>query len=317
MYFMTKPVFYQGKRLSPECITMMYQITIGHIMLAIAMIIMCVSLIASGFFGHMASDLYEIYSYKNSYNYEISSETKKLETNSNLYGITLISEGNLNKAFKESLIRFNIETPSISQYLGENTNTTSETPNDVSNEETVHIDEVKPLESEVVVEEEKVEVENTPPIITSSDGYVAGTTVTVTSEALDGLVANNYYGYTKEDYDYLLMTIVGEAQNCSVTEQMYVGSVVLNRYYADSWFKYGDTIKDICLAPNQYTCFKYGGAYKTPTETNKQVAAQLLKYGSILPANVIWQSLFKQGDGVYWYFEDTGTYICYNDGMPY
>lgn len=160
-------------------------------------------------------------------------------------------------------------------------------------------------------EEEKVEEQPddgnsyTPTEITTTDEY---------PPIKDGFPAppdDSYYTYTQEDYDYLLMTIVGEAQNCSKLHQMYVGSVVLNRLHSDKYFSYGDCIKNIVLAPSQYICFADGGAYRTPTDLNIEVANELIANGSILPSNVIFQAEFKQGEGVY---EKIGnTYFCYKD----
>ena len=122
---------------------------------------------------------------------------------------------------------------------------------------------------------------------------------------------DSYYTYTQEDYEYLLMTIVGEAQNCSKLHQMYVGSVVLNRLHSTKYFSYGDCIKNIVLAPRQYACFADGGAYREPTDLNIEVANELIANGSILPSNVIFQAEFKQGDGVYAHIGN--TYFCYQD----
>ena len=120
------------------------------------------------------------------------------------------------------------------------------------------------------------------------------------------------YQYTEEDYKYLLMCIVGEAQNCSKKHQMYVGSVVLNRLHNEKYFSYAHCIKDVVLAEGQYTCFRPGGnAYRDPTDLNIEVAKELIAGGSILPANVVFQAEFKQGDGVY---EKIGnTYFCYKN----
>ena len=52
-------------------------------------------------------------------------------------------------------------------------------------------------------------------------------------------------------------------------------------------------------------------AYREPTEENIAAAEYVLENGSQLPENCIFQSLHQQGNGVYKYFEDTGTYICY------
>lgn len=119
---------------------------------------------------------------------------------------------------------------------------------------------------------------------------------------------NHTQWWTEEDYQYLLMIIVGEAQNCSRQEQMYVGSVVLNRLHS-SWFPKQNTIKQVATAKGQYACMWDGNAYKTPTETNKEVALELLKNGSVLPENVVFQALFKQGNGVY--CKINKTYFCY------
>lgn len=119
---------------------------------------------------------------------------------------------------------------------------------------------------------------------------------------------NHGQWWTEEDYQYLLMIIVGEAQNCSRQEQMYVGSVVLNRLHS-SWFPKQNTIKQVATAKGQYACMWDGNAYKTPTETNKEVALELLKNGSVLPGNVVFQALFKQGNGVY--CKINKTYFCY------
>lgn len=115
--------------------------------------------------------------------------------------------------------------------------------------------------------------------------------------------------YTNEDMYYLTCAIVGEGQNTSFEEQIAVASVVVNRLNSE-WFNY-DTIKEVCTAPGQYTSFSNGMAYREPTEENIAAAEYVLENGSQLPENCIFQSLHKQGNGVYKYFEDTGTYICY------
>ena len=159
--------------------------------------------------------------------------------------------------------------------------------------------------------EEKVEEQP------DNGNYYIPTEVTSTDEyppIKEGFPAppdDSYYTYTQEDYEYLLMIIVGEAQNCSKLHQMYVGSVVLNRLHDEKYFSYGDCIKSIALAPKQYACFPAGVAYKTPTALNIEVANELIANGSILPANVIFQAEFTQGDGVY--AQIGNTYFCYKD----
>ena len=159
--------------------------------------------------------------------------------------------------------------------------------------------------------EEKVEEQpdngnsHTPTEVTTTDEYPP------IKEGFPAPPDDSYYTYTQEDYEYLLMTIVGEAQNCSKLHQMYVGSVVLNRLHSTKYFSYGDCIKNIVLAPSQYTCFANGLAYREPTDLNIEVANELIANGSILPANVIFQAEFEQGHGVY--AQIGNTYFCYKD----
>ena len=115
--------------------------------------------------------------------------------------------------------------------------------------------------------------------------------------------------YTDEDLYYLTCAIVGEGQNVTFEEQIAVASVVINRLNSE-WFDYS-SIKEVCTAPGQYSSFSNGMAYREPTEENMAAAKYVLENGSQLPGNCIFQSLHQQGNGVYKYFEDTGTYICY------
>jgi len=125
-------------------------------------------------------------------------------------------------------------------------------------------------------------------------------------------VSETTQSWTEEDYKYLVMVLTGECQTFSYENQIKVGSVVLNRRASTKYFKNQNTIKDVCLAPGQYSCFRDGGtAYRTPTETTIKAALFLLENGSQLPANVLFQAQFKQGDGVY---EQIGnTYLCYKN----
>lgn len=120
----------------------------------------------------------------------------------------------------------------------------------------------------------------------------------------DGSV--NYFGWSLEDFTFLSECISGEAQGCSWKHMLYVGSVVLNRKYHS---EFPNTIKDVCLEPGQYVCFNNGICYTVATEKCKAAAYELLKHGSLLPKNVIFQAQFEQGDGVYQKIDN--TYFCY------
>lgn len=112
--------------------------------------------------------------------------------------------------------------------------------------------------------------------------------------------------YTEEDLDVLAHVICGEAQSSPDDEQLYVGSVVLNRR-ADPRFP--NSIKGVVFQKGQYACVGDGNYYREPTERNWANARMLLENGSVLPPNVIWQSGGKQGKGVY--LRTKWHYYCY------
>lgn len=102
--------------------------------------------------------------------------------------------------------------------------------------------------------------------------------------------------YSEEDLYILAHVICGEAQGCPDDEQLYVGSVVLNRKNHPG---FPDTIKGVVFAPGQYSCTRDGNYYREPTDRNWANARHLLENGSVLPGNVVWQSGGRQGRGVF------------------
>lgn len=112
--------------------------------------------------------------------------------------------------------------------------------------------------------------------------------------------------YTQEDLDVLAHVICGEAQCYSDTEQLYVGSVVLNRV-ADP--RYPNTIRGVVFQRGQYACTRDGNYYREPTIRNWMNARFLLENGSVLPVNVVYQSGSRQGKGVY--IRTSRHYYCY------
>lgn len=102
--------------------------------------------------------------------------------------------------------------------------------------------------------------------------------------------------YSQEDYEVMVQLLTGECQNQGWECQVAVGSVALNRV-AHKW--YPDTLYEVAHQKGQYACFKDGNAYREPTELTLEVADYLLRNGSQLPSNVIYQAQFKQGSGVY------------------
>ena len=102
--------------------------------------------------------------------------------------------------------------------------------------------------------------------------------------------------YTEEDLYILAHAICGEGQCYPDEEQLYIGSVILNRRDHGA---YPDSIKGVVFQRGQYACTWDGNYYREPTEANWRNAKWLLENGSILPGNVVYQAGFRQGNGVY------------------
>ena len=112
--------------------------------------------------------------------------------------------------------------------------------------------------------------------------------------------------YTDEEVYLLAHVLAGECQSCPDNEQLYVGSVVLNRKAHPD---FPDTIEAVVFQKGQYACINDGNYDREPTDRNWSNAKWLLENGSVLPANVIWQSGCRQGSGVY--LRTKWHYYCY------
>ncbi len=90
--------------------------------------------------------------------------------------------------------------------------------------------------------------------------------------------------YTDEDLYYLSRTIWGEARGEGRNGMLHVGSVILNRVDSGRW---DDSIKEVVLAPSQFTTWRVTPRIRTVTEREASlraaidVARQLLENGSI------------------------------------
>lgn len=113
-------------------------------------------------------------------------------------------------------------------------------------------------------------------------------------------------GYTAEDLYYLSHIINAEAGSCDETQQLYVGSVVLNRVKSPL---FPNTVKDVVLSPGQYSTVGGKRFAAEPSAATVAYASMLLTKGSQLPDHVIFQANFKQGSGTY--IEYGGVYYCY------
>jgi len=59
--------------------------------------------------------------------------------------------------------------------------------------------------------------------------------------------------YTPTDYDAMFRTIYGEARGESLEGMIAVGWVIRNRATIGGWW--GNTIKDVCYKPYQFSCW--------------------------------------------------------------
>lgn len=126
--------------------------------------------------------------------------------------------------------------------------------------------------------------------------------------------------YTEDQLDILALIIYQEAGGDMYSDdtRLKVGSVFLNRVASD---RFPDTFEEVAIQRLQYgllyrTGIEWPSRAREPEESNAvlrayDIAEKLLNSGSVLPANVIWQAEFPQGDGVYSYQDD--MYFCYTE----
>lgn len=115
--------------------------------------------------------------------------------------------------------------------------------------------------------------------------------------------------YDKEELRLLAHLINAEAGSdwCSDDMQYYVGSVVLNRMASD---RYPDTMYGVIYQKGQYACVDNGHINREPCNRAWRIAKDLLINGSVLPAKVIYQAEFRQGNGTYCI--EQNMYFCYD-----
>lgn len=119
---------------------------------------------------------------------------------------------------------------------------------------------------------------------------MAALLLTVTLAGAGSIETETEKTYTDEDLYVLSHIISAEAGNCQEEMMLYVGSVVLNRVTDD---RFPDTIYEVVFQDYptlQYGPTKSGEYYNEPTKGAIEAAEKLLKEGSVLPADVIYQS---------------------------
>lgn len=112
-----------------------------------------------------------------------------------------------------------------------------------------------------------------------------------------------------EEELYILAHVInGEAgaYYCSDEMRYGVGSVVLNRVNHKD---FPNDIKSVVFQQGQYAC-TWSGLYDwQPTDASWRIAEDLLRNGSVMPDEVVFQSQSIQGSGIY---KQIGNqYFCY------
>lgn len=114
---------------------------------------------------------------------------------------------------------------------------------------------------------------------------------------------DSYY----EALELLAHLIYSEVGDEGEDAMYYAGSVVLNRMKDGD---YPSELYDVIYQRGQYEVTWNGGLWKEePSDLAYEVAADLLEEGAIIPEDIVFQSEFHQGSGVY---ERIGnTYFCH------
>ncbi len=104
--------------------------------------------------------------------------------------------------------------------------------------------------------------------------------------------------FSESNLELMAHLIYGEAGDQCDECQQAVGMVIINRIN-DKDFKC-TTIREAIFAPSQYACTTDGNFYRTPSKQAYRNAKAVLTGNTIyVPKNVVYQSQFRQGSGVW------------------
>lgn len=97
--------------------------------------------------------------------------------------------------------------------------------------------------------------------------------------------------YTDKDLYLMAHLLAGEMQSCPDIDQLYTGSVVLNRVASPD---FPNTIREVIYQKGQYQCTWDGNFDREPTDRNWANAKKLLEEGSIFK-DAVFQASKKIG----------------------
>lgn len=148
---------------------------------------------------------------------------------------------------------------------------------------------------------------------TVSTIYIADKTIEeepITIKEYNEIIKVEYPGdyVSEEDVELLAHVLYAEAGSDWLSDDLIysVGSVVINRINS-SYFP--DNLYDVIYQENQYACVEDGNINKNPSQRCYDIAEDLLRNGSRLPENVVFQAGFTQGIGTY--KVEQNVYFCY------
>lgn len=114
-----------------------------------------------------------------------------------------------------------------------------------------------------------------------------------------------------DELDLLARLIYAEAgaEWCSDQMQLAVGSVVLNRMAHEA---FPDTMHDVIYQCGQYYCVDSTAINLPANQRAVEAAEKLLKWGTILPEDVVYQAEYMQGAGLF--IQVQNMFFCYYGG---
>lgn len=131
-----------------------------------------------------------------------------------------------------------------------------------------------------------------------------------TEKKIESIQGKEAAGSETETYSQelaVLSALVGaEVGDLSDECQIAAASVVMNRINSQT---FPDTVYDVIYQPGQYETVDNGRIENQPDENVRKNVEFVLKNGSQIPENVVYQGMFSQGSGI-WDIID-GEYFCY------
>lgn len=110
----------------------------------------------------------------------------------------------------------------------------------------------------------------------------------------------------EKNIDLLARLVQSEVGNLNDEAQIATASVVMNRVISN---KYPNSIYDVIYQNGQYSVVRSGRINCCPSDRAYENAKYVYENGSQIPKNVVYQSMSKQGSGVW--KEISGEYFCY------